>query len=70
MRLFFFFFFITSLIQANKLVVSILDFSGEDLDPSVLKACYNKVESSMTKSDRFVVISKSARNKVYKSKSS
>ena len=56
-----FFFLLCGLIQANKLVVSILDFSGEDLDPSVLKACYNKVESSMTKSDRFVVISKSAR---------
>ena len=36
----------------SQLAVSILDFSGEDVESKVLKACYNQLEESLIESNR------------------
>jgi hypothetical protein len=44
-----------------QLTVSILDFKGEDVQPKVLRACYNQLEESLIESNRFTVIDKGQR---------
>ena len=48
----------------SQLAVSILDFSGEDVEQKVLKACYNQLEESLIESNRFTVIEKGMRDEI------
>ena len=52
--------------QDQKLAVSILDFTGEDVKPKVLKACFQRLETSLIDSDQFIVIEKSEREEILK----
>ena len=52
--------------QDEKLAVSILDFTGEDVRPKVLKACFQRLETSLIDSDQFIVIEKSEREEILK----
>ena len=60
-----YFLFLSSLSsQEQKLAVSILDFNGEDVRPKVLKACFQRLETSLIESDKFIVIEKSEREEI------
>ena len=62
-----YFLFLSSLFsQEQKLAVSILDFNGEDVRPKVLKACFQRLETSLIESDKFIVIEKSEREEILK----
>ena len=50
--------------QSAKLKVSILDFAGDEVPKKVLNACFQKLETSMIASNRFVVIAKDKREKI------
>ena len=50
--------------QDGKLAVSILDFTGEDVSDKVLRACYQKLETSLIESNRFTVIAKNQREQI------
>ena len=52
--------------QDGKLAVSILDFTGEDVQDKVLRACYQQLETSLIESNRFTVIEKSQRDELLK----
>ena len=52
--------------QDGKLAVSILDFTGEDVQDKVLRACYQQLETSLIESNRFVVIEKGQRDELLK----
>ena len=52
--------------QEEKLAVSILDFKGGDVRPKVLKACFQRLETSLIDSDKFIVIEKSKREEILK----
>ena len=52
--------------QDNKLQVSILDFTGEDVSQKVLKACFQTLETNLIQSGQFVVIEKNAREEILK----
>ena len=54
--------FSTIIAQDGKFAVSILDFSGEDVEEKVLRACYEQLETSLIKSNRFSVIEKNKRD--------
>ena len=63
MKILVFFFFIISSVfsQSEKLVVSIMDITGEGVSKNILKGCYKKLETSLIQSNRFTVIEKSQR---------
>ena len=46
------------------MAVSILDFKGEDVRPKVLKACFQRLETSLIESNRFTVIEKNEREEI------
>ena len=50
--------------QDNKLAISILDFTGEDVSDKLLRACYQKLETSLIESNRFTVIAKNQRDEI------
>jgi hypothetical protein len=50
--------------QDGKLAVSILDFTGEDVSDKLLRACYQKLETSLIESNRFTVIAKNQREQI------
>ena len=50
--------------QDGKLAVSILDFTGEDVSEKLLRACYQKLETSLIESNRFTVIAKNQREQI------
>ena len=52
--------------QDQKLAVSILDFTGEDVKPKVLKAYFQRLETSLIDLDHFIVIEKSEREEILK----
>ena len=52
--------------QESKLAVSILDFTGEDVEDKVLRACYQQLETSLIESNRFTVIEKNKREELLK----
>ena len=59
--------FSTSLFsQEDKLAVSILDFTGEDVKDKVLNACFQQLETSLIESNRFTVIAKNQREEILK----
>ena len=58
---------ISSLLLASlnaQFAVSILDFTGEDVQDKVLRACYNQLEESLIESNRFTVIDKGQRDEI------
>ena len=55
----FLFLFDLSYSQNEKFVVSILDFTGEDVSSKILKACFQNLETNLIKSGKFTVIEKS-----------
>ena len=62
-----YFFLISSIFsQDGKLAVSILDFTGEDIQKKVLTACFQKLETSLIQSNRFTVIEKGEREEILK----
>ena len=50
--------------QDGKFAVSILDFTGEDVQDKVLRACYQQLETSLIESNRFTVIEKNKREEL------
>ena len=52
--------------QEGKFAVSILDFTGEDVQDKVLRACYQQLETSLIESNRFTVIEKNKREELLK----
>ena len=46
------------------MAVSILDFTGDDVSPKILRACYQKLETSLFESNRFTVIAKNQREQI------
>ena len=50
--------------QDGKLAISILDFTGEDVSDKLLRACYQKLETSLIESNRFTVIAKNQREQI------
>ena len=62
MRIISFLLLITTL--KAQFAVSILDFKGEDVEPKVLRACYNQLEESLIESNRFTVIDKGQRDEI------
>ena len=50
--------------QNGKLAVSILDFTGDGVDNRVLKACYQKLETSLIESNQYTVIAKNQRDEI------
>ena len=52
--------------QEGRLAVSILDFTGDDVQDKVLRACYQQLETSLIESNRFVVIEKGQRDELLK----
>jgi len=52
--------------QNGELAVSILDFTGEDVEDKVLRACYQQLETSLIESNRFKVIEKGQREELLK----
>ena len=52
------------LAQDGKLAISILDFTGEDVSDKLLRACYQKLETSLIESNRFTVIAKNQREQI------
>ena len=52
--------------QDDKLAISILDFTGEDVSDKLLRACYQKLETSLIESNRFTVIAKNQREQILK----
>ena len=50
--------------QEGKFAVSILDFTGEDVQDKVLRACYQQLETSLIESNRFTVIEKNKREEL------
>ncbi|OUW78351.1 MAG: hypothetical protein CBD77_04360, partial [bacterium TMED217] len=59
-------FFTSIFSQDEKLAVSILDFTGEDMKPKELKACFQRLETSLIESGQFIVIEKSEREEILK----
>ena len=62
----FLFFILGVTVQAEKLVISILDFKGEDVSEKVLRASYQTLETSLIQSNRFTVVDKKERDAVLK----
>ena len=60
------FLFNLSFAQDEKFVVSILDFTGDDVNPKLLKMCYQRLETSLIESNKFMVIEKSQRDEILK----
>ena len=60
--------FILSIVfsQNGKLAVGILDFTGEDVESKILKACFQRLETSLIDSDQFIVIEKSQSDEILK----
>ena len=56
--------FSSLLAQDGKLAISILDFTGEDVSDKLLRACYQKLETSLIESNRFTVIAKNQREQI------
>ena len=54
----FLFFILGVTVQAEKLVISILDFKGEDVSEKILRASYQTLETSLIQSNRFTVVDK------------
>ena len=52
--------------QDGKLAVSILDFTGEDVSDKLLRACYQKLETSLIESNQYTVIAKNQRDEILK----
>ena len=52
--------------QDRKLAVSILDFIGEDVNPKLLRMCYQRLETSLIESNKFMVIEKGQRDEILK----
>ena len=52
--------------QDGNLVVSILDLQGEDVSQKVLRACFQRLETSLIQSNRFTVIEKGEREEILK----
>ena len=52
--------------QDGKLAVSILDFTGEDVSDKLLRACYQKLETSLIESNQYTVIAKNQREEILK----
>ena len=52
--------------QNGKLAVSILDFTGDGVDNRVLRACYQKLETSLIGSNQYIVIAKNQRDEILK----
>ena len=50
----------------DRFVVSILDFNGEDINPKLLKLCYQRLETSLIESNKFMVIEKGQRDEILK----
>ena len=50
--------------QDGKLAISILDFTGVDVSDKLLRACYQKLETSLIESNRFTVIAKNQREQI------
>ena len=50
--------------QEDKLAVSILDFEGIDMKNATLKACFQRLETSLIESGRFQVIEKNKRDEI------
>ena len=50
----------------DRFVVSILDFNGEDINPKLLKMCYQRLETSLIESNKFMVIEKGQRDEILK----
>jgi thiol-disulfide isomerase/thioredoxin len=50
--------------QDGKLAVSILDFTGEDVSDKLLRACYQKLETSLIESNQYTVIAKNQRDEI------
>ena len=57
----FLFFILGVTVQAEKLVISILDFKGEDVSEKILRASYQTLETSLIQSNRFTVVDKKER---------
>ena len=62
----FLFLFDLSYSQNDKFVVSILDFTGEDVNPKLLRMCYQRLETSLIESNKFMVIEKGQRDEILK----
>jgi len=62
----FLFSFDLSYSQNEKFVVSILDFTGEDVNPKLLRMCYQRLETSLIESNKFMVIEKGQRDEILK----
>ena len=60
--------FILSIVfsQNGKLAVGILDFTGEDVESKILKACFQILETSLIDSEQFIVIEKSQSDEILK----
>ena len=52
--------------QEDKLAVSILDLEGVDMKNATLKACFQRLETSLIESGRFQVIEKNKRDEIMK----
>ena len=52
--------------QDGKLAVSILDFTGDGVEDRVLRACYQKLETSLIGSNQYTVIAKNQREEILK----
>ena len=52
--------------QEGKLAVSILDFTGDGVEDRVLRACYQKLETSLIESNQYTVIAKNQREEILK----
>ena len=66
-RFFIYLFIITGLFaQDGKLAVSILDLEGVDMKNATLKACFQRLETSLIESGRFQVIEKNKRDEIMK----
>ena len=49
-----------------QIAVSILDFTGEDVSDKLLRACYQKLETSLIESNQYTVIAKNQREEILK----
>jgi hypothetical protein len=52
--------------QDDKLSISILDFKGDGVNDQILKFCYQKLETNLIESNRFIVIAKDKRDEILK----
>ena len=48
----------------DRPAISIIDFTGEDVSDKLLRACYQKLETSLIESNRFTVIAKNQREQI------